>query len=82
MAETTLRDARSEAEPLGHRRVLWEILRELSDVREAREDPDEASRLRAEAGRVVLEIAGTIDDEPLRTGFLARPELEAVLAAG
>ncbi len=78
-AEATLREARSEADALGHRRVQWEILRELSVVREARGDPGEASRLRDEAGRVVLEIADTIDDERLRASFLARPEVETVL---
>ena len=78
-AETTLREARSEADALGHRRVLWEILRELSVVREARGDPGEASRLRDEAGRIVLEIASTIDDEQLRSSFLGRPEVAEVL---
>ena len=78
-AETTLREARSEADALGHRRVLWEILRELSVVRVARGDPSEASRLRDEAARLVLEIADTIDDEQLRANFLARPDVMAVL---
>ena len=48
-------------------------------MREARGDPGEASRLRDEAGRVVVEIADTIDDEQLRASFLARPEVETVL---
>ena len=34
-----------------------------------------------EAGRIVLEIAGTIEDERLRTTFLARPEVQAVTGA-
>jgi class 3 adenylate cyclase/tetratricopeptide (TPR) repeat protein len=77
-AERALREARSEAEGLGHRRLLWEILRELSGVRAAQGDPDEASPLRDESRGIVLEIAGTIDDPALRTSFLARPEVLAV----
>jgi tetratricopeptide (TPR) repeat protein len=80
-SERILREARSEAEALGHRRVLWEILRELSGVRAARGDPDEASRLRDEAGLIVHEIAGTIDDPELRASFLARPEVQPVEVA-
>ena len=78
-AERVLREARSEAEDLGHRRVLWEILRELSDVRAAEGDPEEASKLRQEAGRIVLGIAGSIEEEPLRASFLARPDVAVVI---
>jgi hypothetical protein len=62
--------------------VLWEILRELSAVRAAEGEPEEAGRLREQAGRIVLEIAGTIKDERLRSSFLARPEVKVVLPHG
>ena len=78
-AEGALREARDDAEALGHRRVLWQILRELSRVRAAGGDAQEASRLNDEAGRIVLEIASTIDDESLRASFLARPDVLTVL---
>jgi tetratricopeptide (TPR) repeat protein len=78
-AEGVLREARAGGEALGHRRVLWQILRELGRVRAAEGDTEEASRLKDEAGRIVLEIASTIDDEPLRASFLARPDVVTVL---
>ena len=61
--------------------MLWQILAELSGVCAAQGDPVEASRLRDEAGRIVHEIAGTIDDPALRASFLARSEVQAVTAA-
>jgi hypothetical protein len=59
--------------------VLWEIVRELSRVCDIQRGGGVG--LRDEAGRIVLEIAGTIEDERLRTTFLARPEVQAVTAA-
>ena len=61
--------------------MLWEIVRELSRVCAAISNEEEAVGLRDEAGRIVLEIAGTIEDERLRATFLARPEVQAVTAA-
>ena len=78
-AEHVLREASSEAEVLGYRMVLWQIVRELARVRAATGDEQDASRLRERAGTIVLEIASTIDDEPLRESFLKRPEVAAVL---
>ncbi len=79
-AERALREARSEAERMGHRRILWRILWELSGVRAAAGDVDEASRLRGDAARVVSEMAATIDDERLRSTFLARPDVKGLLS--
>ena len=80
-AERVLREARSEAEVLGCRRVLWEILRELSRVLASSGDPTEAAGARAEAARLVRQIAESIDDPGLRTSFLGRPDVHA-LASG
>jgi tetratricopeptide (TPR) repeat protein len=77
-SERVLREARSEAEALGCRRVLWEILRELSRVLASSGDPTEAAGARAEAARLVRQIAESIDDPRLRTSFLGRPDVHAV----
>jgi tetratricopeptide (TPR) repeat protein len=73
-AESALRDARSAAEHLGHRRVLWEILFDLGRL----VGGDEGDEIRAEAKRIVEGIAGSVDED-LRASFSARPEVRAVL---
>lgn len=80
-AERVLREARSEAERLGHRRILREILQQLGAVRAARGDADEAGRLQGDAASIVSDIAASIEDEPLRSAFLALPDVRAVLPA-
>jgi hypothetical protein len=40
-------------------------------VRAAEGDLEEAGRLRGEGGRIVREIAETVEDERLRSSFLA-----------
>jgi class 3 adenylate cyclase/tetratricopeptide (TPR) repeat protein len=79
-AEPLLAEARSRARDMGYRRVLWEIDAELSAVAAARGDEAGASELGAEAAAVVAEIAGTIDDDDLRSSFLSLPKVRAVLA--
>ncbi|MGA9159996.1 MAG: adenylate/guanylate cyclase domain-containing protein [Actinomycetota bacterium] len=80
-AERVLREARSEAERLGHRRILREILQQLGAIRAARGDADEAGRLQGDAASIVSDIAASIEDEPLRSAFLALPDVRAVLPA-
>ncbi len=81
-AERVLTAARSEAENVESRRVLWEILRELGELSAARGDAAGAAELLAEAGRIVGQIAETIPEEELRAGFLARPDVKALSSAG
>jgi tetratricopeptide (TPR) repeat protein len=78
-AGRVLADACARAEQLGHRRVLWEVLRALADVEEARGRADDARRHRAEARRHVEAIADSIDDVGLRSRFADRPDVRALL---
>ena len=73
-AERTLREARSAADGLGHRRILWEILAELGRIG----DDDESAEMRAEARRIVERIGNDVERD-LRASFLARPEVSALL---
>ncbi|HJS26095.1 MAG TPA: hypothetical protein VJ913_03095, partial [Actinomycetota bacterium] len=77
-AETALLDARSEAEGHGFRTILWRIDVALSDIAAEGGDAARAAVLRSEAGSVIEQIAGSIDDPELRSSFLALPDVEAV----
>jgi ATP/maltotriose-dependent transcriptional regulator MalT len=79
-AETALLDARSDAERLGFRTILWRIEAELSDLSAARGEATRAAELRDEAGSVIEQIAGSIDDAELRSSFLALPDVRAVVS--
>jgi class 3 adenylate cyclase/tetratricopeptide (TPR) repeat protein len=79
-ADPLLREARSRAEEMGYRRLLWEIDLELSRVMADRGDAAEAGALRAEAASIVSAITETIDDEELRASFLALPHVSAALS--
>jgi class 3 adenylate cyclase/tetratricopeptide (TPR) repeat protein len=78
-ADPILREARSRAEEMGYRRLLWEIDLELSRIAADRGDAAEAAALRAEAASIVSAITQTIDDEELRASFLALPDVRAAL---
>jgi tetratricopeptide (TPR) repeat protein len=79
-AKRVLGEARSEAETREHRRVLWEILRELSEILDAQGNVEAARELRAEARRLVERIAESVDEEELRSRFRDRPDVKAVLS--
>jgi tetratricopeptide (TPR) repeat protein len=79
-AKRVLGEARSEAERREHGRVLWEILRELSEIFDVQGDVEAARELRAEARRLVEGIAESVDDEALRSSFLGRPDVKLVLS--
>ena len=79
-ADPLLREARSRAEEMGYRRLLWPIDRELSRVVADRGDAAEAAALRAEAASIVSAITQTIDDEELRASFLVLPDVSAALS--
>jgi class 3 adenylate cyclase/tetratricopeptide (TPR) repeat protein len=78
-AKRVLGEARSEAERREHRRVLWEILRELSEILDVG-NAEAAGELRAEAGRLVEGIAESVDADALRSSFLGRPDVKLVLS--
>ena len=73
-AAPTLREARASAESLGHRRILWEILFELSRTAGV----SEQETLLKEAGAIVESIAAALEED-LRASFLQRPEVRSVL---
>ena len=73
-AERTLREARSAADGLGHRRILWEILAELSRI----VGEEEHAELVIEARGIVRSIADTLDGN-LRASFVDRPDVSARL---
>ena len=79
-ADPLLREARSRAEDMGYRRLLWEIDAELSRMAADRGDAAEAAVLRAEAASIVSAIAETIDDAELHASFLALPDVSALLS--
>jgi tetratricopeptide (TPR) repeat protein len=66
-AHRTLLEARAEAEALGSRRMLWQILGALSQLET---DPAEARHLRQQAHEIVQSIAGNISNPELRVSFL------------
>jgi tetratricopeptide (TPR) repeat protein len=75
-AELALAEARSEAERLEHRLVLWQILAELSQVASARGDEGQSAKLRSEARGIVERIAESLEDVELKASFLARVDLK------
>jgi class 3 adenylate cyclase/tetratricopeptide (TPR) repeat protein len=79
-AKRALGEARSEAERREHRRVLWEVLRELSEILDAQPNAEGARELRAEARRLVEWMAESVDDDELRSSFLGRPDVKVVLS--
>ncbi|HEU4355083.1 MAG TPA: adenylate/guanylate cyclase domain-containing protein [Actinomycetota bacterium] len=77
-AQTALQEARSEAERMGFRPVLWRIDAELGGIAAARRDAASAADLRSQAHGAIEQIAQSIDDAELRSSFLALPDVEAL----
>jgi class 3 adenylate cyclase/tetratricopeptide (TPR) repeat protein len=74
-AERALREAGTTAEGLGHRRILWEILAELSRL----VGGDERAELLREARGIVRSIADTLEGD-LRASFVSRPDVRELLS--
>ena len=68
-ARACWQDARAEAEELGSRWPLWQILARSADL----EDAAQAAELRRQACGIIGYIAGTIGDLELRESFLNLP---------
>jgi hypothetical protein len=73
-AERVLREARSTAESLGHRRILWEILVTLGGI----VGHEERAGMRTEARAIVEDIAANLDPD-FKEGFQQRPDVRALL---
>lgn len=71
-ARTRWQEARTEAEAIGSRRMLWPILFALSQLEP---DPIEAEDLRRQAQETVAYIADHISKAELRASFLALPQV-------
>lgn len=76
MARMALEQARTEAEKLGSRRLLWRILAALAEIES---DKKKSTALTAEARRIVEYIANHITRDDLRKAFVRLTELGGVV---
>lgn len=76
-ALVVLNQARKEAEGVGSKRMLWQILAEFSEVERRRGNGNEAEALRTRARDIVENIAAQTPED-LRQGFLSLPDVRAV----
>lgn len=77
-AHATLTRARAEAEAIGGRRTMWEILAMRADMEEERGNSAAAAAMRQEAVQIVDYIAAHTPDD-LRTCFLNLPPVRRLL---
>lgn len=75
-AREALLQARAEAEAIGSRRMLWQILFALSQLEM---NPAEATQWHEQAQEIVASIAANVSDPDLRTSFLRLPQVQEVL---
>lgn len=78
-ARETLAAARNEAETLGAKRILWQILTALAEAHERLGNTDKASAIRAAAADVIHYLGDQVNEQELRDSFLQRPAVRAVL---
>lgn len=76
-AGDVLQDARSVAETIGQRRVLWQILAEMAEIEDRRGNGDTAGTYRDQARHVIDYIVEHSGSE-LRSSFLSMPEVQAI----
>ncbi|HXV43608.1 MAG TPA: tetratricopeptide repeat protein, partial [Anaerolineae bacterium] len=75
-AYKTLLEAQAQAEAIGSRRMLWQILFALSQLET---DPTKAKQWRKQAQEIVADIADNISEPELRASFLGLPQVQMVL---
>ncbi len=80
-AGRVLNAARAEAESLGSRWMLWQILAALSAVEENRGRHAEVQAVRAQARELIAYIAGHMPTRDMRDAFLHRPTVRAIMDA-
>lgn len=78
-AHEILLQAQIQAEEIGSRRMLWQILFDQSRVEEQRGNHNQAKNLRLKAREIVEFIANHISDADLRASFLGLPQAQAVI---
>jgi DNA-binding SARP family transcriptional activator/tetratricopeptide (TPR) repeat protein len=78
-ARASLVEAKEVAEGMDERAILWRILVALSDLESSSANETQAEILRRQAGEIVIDIAEHTGNEPLRTSFLAQPEVQELI---
>ena len=76
-----LREARTLAEEIGLPGELWQIWAALGELHEQRGEPEEAHDAYSRAASIGERLAGEIEVEVLKEGFLSAPRLQRVLEA-
>jgi tetratricopeptide (TPR) repeat protein len=80
-AEAALGMAQAEAEALGSRRTLWQVLAERARLADADGAQAEAAALWRQAGEIVAYIAVHAGSEALADSFRARAEVREIIEA-
>jgi len=78
-AQAHLREAGTLAQEIGLQGELWQIWAAIGELYERRGEPEEASAAFSWAAGIVERLAGEIEDEALKEGFLSAPQLRRVL---
>ncbi len=81
-ALSSLEEARTLAEEIGLPGELWHIQATLADLYRSQGEQMPAGQAFAQAATVVQELAKQIEDEALRTSFLAASQVRRVLEQG
>lgn len=79
-AYEALLEARSRAEALGSRQILWHILALLAETESQRGNIEQAEALREQAKQAILFIAERLQAVGMKEAFLRRPEVQALKA--
>ncbi|MCZ7568767.1 MAG: hypothetical protein M5U01_09285 [Ardenticatenaceae bacterium] len=58
----------------------WQILAKLGELYQKRSDEEQAQRAFVRAAEIVQSLAGKIEDEELRAGFLAAEPVRRVMS--
>jgi tetratricopeptide (TPR) repeat protein len=74
-----LREAATLAQEIGLPGELWQIWEAIGELYEQRGEPEEASAAFSLAASILERLAGEIEDEALKQGFLSAPQLRRVL---
>jgi class 3 adenylate cyclase/tetratricopeptide (TPR) repeat protein len=78
-ARSSLLNARSIAEEIGSRRILWKIYAALAEVEEHAGNSLEAEKLWGKAGEIIDYIVDHTGGEENRASFLARTDIQKVV---
>jgi class 3 adenylate cyclase/tetratricopeptide (TPR) repeat protein len=78
-ARESLIKAQTEAQAMGSRWWLWQILARLGELEVKADEFDAAKELREQAYQIALDIADRTGSEQLRESFLAKPDVRRLL---